>query len=67
MQSQTNGIKNLILSEYYDIPIPLPPIEIQQKIVNEINERKQKALRLQKEAKETLENAKSKIEEIIFK
>lgn len=50
-----------------NIEIPTPPIEIQQKIVNEINERKQKALRLQKEAKETLENAKSKIEEIIFK
>ena len=57
-------INNNILS---GIPIPLPPIEIQQKIVNEINERKQKALRLQKEAKETLENAKSKIEEIIFR
>lgn len=66
MQSQTNGIKNLILSEYYDIPIPLPPIEIQQKIVNEINERKQKALRLQKEAKEILEDAKSQVERIIF-
>lgn len=50
-----------------NIEIPTPPIEIQQKIVNEINERKQKALRLQKEAKEILENAKSKIEEIIFK
>lgn len=50
-----------------NIEIPTPPIEVQQKIVNEINERKQKALRLQKEAKETLENAKSKIEEIIFK
>lgn len=50
-----------------NIEIPTPPIEIQQKIVNEINERKQKALRLQKEAKEILENAKSKIEKIIFK
>lgn len=54
-------------NDFLNIEIPLPPIEIQQKIVNEINERKQKALRLQKEAKETLENAKSKIEEIIFK
>lgn len=54
-------------SDLAEIIIPTPPIEIQQKIVNEINERKQKALRLQKEAKETLENAKSKIEEIIFK
>ena len=54
-------------SDLAEIIIPTPPIEVQQKIVNEINERKQKALRLQKEAKETLENAKSKIEEIIFK
>ena len=49
-----------------NIEIPTPPIEIQQKIVNEINERKQKALRLQKEAKEILENAKSQVERIIF-
>lgn len=56
-------INNNILS---GIPIPLPPIEIQQKIVNEINERKQKALRLQKEAKEILEDAKSQAERIIF-
>ncbi|TXJ61266.1 hypothetical protein EPJ74_03250 [Brachyspira aalborgi] len=54
-------------NDFLNIEIPTPPIEIQQKIVNEINERKQKALRLQKEAKEILENAKSKIEEIIFK
>lgn len=49
-----------------NIEIPTPPIEIQQKIVNEINERKQKALRLQKEAKEILEDAKSQVERIIF-
>ena len=53
-------------NDFLNIEIPLPPIEIQQKIVNEINERKQKALRLQKEAKETLENAKSQAERIIF-
>lgn len=53
-------------SDLAEIIIPTPPIEIQQKIVNEINERKQKALRLQKEAKEILENAKSQVERIIF-
>ena len=53
-------------NDFLNIEIPLPPIEIQQKIVNEINERKQKALRLQKEAKEILENAKSQAERIIF-
>ena len=49
-----------------NLEIPLPPIEIQQKIVDEINERKKKALNLQKEAKEILENAKSQAEKIIF-
>lgn len=53
-------------NDFLNIEIPLPPIEIQQKIVNEINERKQKALRLQKEAKEILEDAKSQAERIIF-
>ncbi len=53
-------------NDFLNIEIPLPPIEIQQKIVNEINERKQKALRLQKEAKEILEDAKSQVERIIF-
>lgn len=50
-----------------NLEIPLPPIEEQQKIVDEIAERKQKALKLQKEAKETLENAKIEVEKIIFK
>lgn len=49
-----------------NLEIPLPPIEIQQKIVDEINERKKKSLNLQKEAKEILENAKSHAEKIIF-
>ena len=49
-----------------NLEIPLPPIEIQQKIVDEINERKKKALNLQKKAKEILENAKSQAEKIIF-
>lgn len=49
-----------------NLEIPLPPIEIQQKIVDEINERKKKAINLQKEAKEILEDAKSQAEKIIF-
>lgn len=49
-----------------NLEIPLPPIEIQQEIVDEITERKQKALNLQKQSKEILENAKSQAEKIIF-
>ena len=53
-------------TDILNLEIPLPPIEIQQKIVDEINERKKKAINLQKEAKEILENAKSQAERIIF-
>ena len=49
-----------------NLEIPLQPIEIQQKIVDEINERKRKVINLQKEAKNILENAKSQAERIIF-
>ena len=53
-------------TDILNLEIPLPPIEIQQKIVDEINERKKKAINLQKEAKEILEDAKSQAERIIF-
>ena len=53
-------------TDILNLEIPLPPIEIQQKIVDEINERKKKAINLQKEAKEILEGAKSQAEKIIF-
>ena len=49
-----------------NLEIPLPPIEIQQKIVDEINERKKKSLNLQKEAKDILEYAKMQVEKIIL-
>ena len=53
-------------TDIFNLEIPFPPIEIQQKIVDEINERKRKAINLQKEAKNILENAKSQAERIIF-
>lgn len=66
LQNQTTGIKNLIMEEYLSIPIPLPPIQIQNKIAEEVKIRMQKAKQLQKEAKEVLEKAKVRIERIIL-
>lgn len=66
MQSQTNGIRNLILNEYLNLKIPLPPLSVQEKIADEITKRKQKALNLQKEAKECLNSAKIQVEKIIL-
>ena len=34
-QNGTSGLKNLDMKRYQDIPIPVPPISIQQQIVNE--------------------------------
>lgn len=49
-----------------NIRIPLPPIEIQNKIAEEVKNRIQQVEKLQKEAKEALENAKKDIEMLIL-
>ena len=66
MQSQTNGIRNLILSEYYAQQIPIPSIEKQRDIISQIEVIYNKAIELQKSAKEIINNAKQKIEQMIL-
>lgn len=45
------------------LPIPLPPKEIQQEIINEVNRRKEKANKLRAEAETEWQNAKKWFEE----
>lgn len=52
--------------ELSNIQIPLPPLEIQEKIVAEITARREQAKRLQIEAKELLEKAKIEVERMIL-
>ncbi len=66
MQSQTNGIRNLIMQEYFDQIIVAPPLQKQQEIVNHIMDMRQQAKSLQEEGKEILEQAKQKIESMIM-
>jgi type I restriction enzyme S subunit len=66
MQSQTNGIRNLILNEYFSLPIPLPPTEKQMEIALHISEMRKNAKHLQIEAVNILESAKQKIERLIL-
>lgn len=66
MQSQTNGIRNLIMSEFLHIPIPLPEYEIQKQISKEIKRCRDDAKKLQTEAKELLGQAKKEVEKIIL-
>ena len=66
MQSQTNGIRNLIMKEYYDQIIVIPPLQKQQEIVNHISSIRQQAKALQEEGKAILEQAKKEVEQIIL-
>ena len=66
MQSQTNGIRNLIMQEYFDQIIVAPPLQKQQEIVNHIMAMRQQAKSLQEEGKEILEQAKQKVESMIM-
>ncbi|HED8570900.1 TPA: restriction endonuclease subunit S, partial [Campylobacter upsaliensis] len=65
-QSQTNGIRNLIMKNILNLKIPLPPLTEQERIAKEISQRKAQAKALKQEAKELLESAKKEVEHIIL-
>lgn len=66
MQSQTNGIRNLIMSEYLDQNVIVPPIEVQNEIVVQIQKIRNQANDLEAEANLVLENAIQEIEKMIL-
>ena len=49
-----------------NLSIPLPPLEIQNKIADEVKNRISEAERLKAEASKIIEEAKKKVEEIIL-
>ncbi|TLD84002.1 restriction endonuclease subunit S [Helicobacter sp. MIT 11-5569] len=53
-------------SEFLNLKIPLPPIEIQEQIAKEISQRREKAKALQIESKAILESAKKEVEKMIL-
>lgn len=66
MQSQTNGIRNLIMGEYMRQLIPLPERSKQDEIVNHVWETRKRARLLQSEAIQGLEAAKAEVERMIL-
>ncbi len=66
MQSQTNGIRNLIMREYLSQKIPLPPLDEQKRIATVIYAMRHEAKTLQQSARLLLENTKKEIETIII-
>lgn len=66
LQNQTTGIKNLIWEEFIDIPVVLPPKDVQEKLAEETKNKIAKAIALKHEASTVLEDAKKKVEEMIL-
>ena len=66
MQSQTNGIRNLILNEFLSQTIAMPLPQKQQEIVDHITDIQNKAKALQQNGRDILENAKRNVERIII-
>lgn len=66
MQSQTNGIRNLIMGEYFNQSIVLPKLDKQIEIGKEANRRRFEAQRLSLEANKVLEDARAEIEQMIL-
>jgi restriction endonuclease S subunit len=63
---RTSAQPNINSQEYMNLQIPLPPLEIQEKIVVEIQKIREQAQTLQNEAKAVLEQAKIKVEKMIL-
>jgi type I restriction enzyme, S subunit len=66
MQSQTNGIRNLIMSNYFNQIIPLPPPENQTEIAHQITTIRNQAKQLELEADAIMKEAKAEVENIIL-
>ncbi|NML65906.1 hypothetical protein HHL22_11885 [Hymenobacter sp. RP-2-7] len=66
MQSQTNGIRNLIMSQYLSQSIILPPLARQQELADQLDAIRAEAKRLQQAAQATLANARQQIEVMIL-
>lgn len=52
--------------DIWNFPIPLPPIEIQNKIVDEVNNKIKEAKAKEQQAKEIYEKAKEEVEEMVL-
>ncbi len=66
MQTQTNGIRNLILKEYFNQTIILPDKDMQKEIVAHIRDIREQAKRLEEDAENIVKDAKKQVEEILL-
>ncbi|MBD5156938.1 MAG: restriction endonuclease [Butyrivibrio sp.] len=66
MQTQTNGIKNLIMGEYFNLTIILPEKEKQLTIAREASRKRRQALEIEMKASQILEAARIQVKKILL-
>lgn len=66
LQSQTNGIRNLMIHRYLALPVSLPTLHKQAEIVAEINALQNEAITLREKARDVLNIAKCEVETMIL-
>lgn len=66
MQTQTNGIRNLIMQEYFTQTILLPEPKKQEEIAIRADQMRKSAFELQMEAEKIVSDAKVKVEKILL-
>ncbi len=66
MQTQTNGIRNLIMQEYFTQTILLPELKKQEDIAIHAAGMRRRAFELQMEAENVITDAKIKVEKILL-
>lgn len=66
LQSQTNGIRNLMIHRYLNLPVSLPTLEVQAVIVAQIQALQNEAISLRTQAALTLSSAKQEVEKLIL-
>ncbi len=66
MQTQTNGIRNLIMGEYFRQTIILPDKDIQKRIAYKASEIRMQAKELEVDADRIIKKAKAKVDKILL-
>ena len=66
MQTQTNGIRNLIIQEYFGQTILLPDRKKQEEIAFHAAQMRKRAFELQEEAEKIVLDAKAKVEKMLL-
>lgn len=66
MQTQTNGIRNLIMQEYFNQTIILPELEEQKRFAAHTAQMRKRAYELKMEAEDLVSVAKQKVERILL-